>query len=176
MCRYTFETVWPNPAKNTRDEVVDFWLEERVLAQGKAEERAAQLLVVCRHIDGVVAAVSTAMPTFVERLGLRCFYFRAFVGPAHRVRGLRSSKVIHQLVRKSYDALNARFQQGIDVDCVGLYLEIENPNLQRHRNELIWTDDGASVVFVGISPGGHHARIWYFDKAKLPRPVSNMLP
>jgi hypothetical protein len=168
MGEYSFEAVWPSPSDAIRTEVVEFWLRESALPEGKAVERAAQLLVVCRDAGGAVAAVSTVVPSRAPTLGLRCFYFRALVGRTHRARGLRGSKLIYRLIRASYDALNERFQRGIDRDIVGLYLEVENPSVQRHRNELVWTDLGANIVFVGALPGGRHARVWYFDNAKIP--------
>jgi hypothetical protein len=169
MAEYSFETVWPNPSDHVRTEAADFWLEESALSAGKAVERAGQLLVVGRDFDETIAAVSTAVPSFAAIIGLRCFYFRAFVGQAHRARGLCGSKLIYRLIRKSYDALNERYQQGIDPDVVGLYLEVQNPSAQRHRHQLVWTDQGANIVFVGTLPGGRHARVWYFDHAKIPR-------
>ena len=168
MEQYSYEVVWPNPSDATRTNVVDFWLQESALAKGKAIERAEQLLVVCRDLDGKVAAVSTVVPSIVSTLGLRCFYFRAFVGRDHRTKGLRASHLIYRLIRQSYDALNERFQTGIDPDVVGLYMEVENRSVQRHRNERIWTDLGANLVFVGRLPGGRHARVWYFENAKIP--------
>ena len=168
MHEYSYKTVWPSPSEDVRAAVVDFWAKESALSKGQAVGRAGQLVVVCRNTDGMVAAVSTAVPDFARHLGLWCFYFRAFVGRAHRARGLRGSKLIHRLIRNSYDALNERFQQGIDPDVVGLYLDVENPSAQRHRNELIWTDLDANIVFVGMLPGGRHARVWYFDHAKVP--------
>lgn len=168
MRQYTFESVWPSPSADIREEAVSFWLEESALSKGKAMERARQLLVVCRDAEGTIAAVSTAIPSLVKTLGLHCFYFRAFVGRAHRAQGLRGSKVIHKLVHESYDVLNDRFQRGIDSHCVGLHLEIESRSIQRHRNELVWTDDGANVVFLGVLPNGRQSRVWYFEKAKLP--------
>ena len=168
MGQYSCETVWPNPSDATRADVVDFWIQESALPMGKAIERAEQLLVVCRALDGKVSAVSTVVPSEISTLGLRCFYFRAFVGRDHRTKGLRASHLIYRLIRQSYDALNERFQTGIDPDVVGLYLEVENRSVQRHRNELIWTDLGANIIFVGRLPDGRHARVWYFENAKIP--------
>jgi hypothetical protein len=168
MGEYSFHTVWPSPCEAVRTEAVEFWRKESALPEGKAIERAEQLVVVCRDSDGTLAAVSTAVPSFAAILGLRCFYFRAFVGRAHRAQGLRGSQLIYRLIRQSYDALNDRFQQGLDPDIVGLYLEVENPKVRRHRNQLVWTDHGANIVFVGNRPGGRHARVWYFVDARMP--------
>lgn len=169
MREYTLETVWPIPPADVQAEVIAFWLKESALSEGKARERADQLLVICRDDDRKIAGVSTALPILVDSLGLRCYFFRAFIGRSHRVRGLRSTKLIHRLVRQSYAVLNDRYQRGFDSSVVGLYLEIENPSIQRRRDELVWSDDGANVVFIGLLPNGHHARVCYFDNARIPQ-------
>lgn len=169
MNSYSLEAAWPEPTDRNRAEAIDFWLRESALSEGQAVERAAQLLVLARECDGSVVAVTTVVPSHIAQLGLRCFYFRAFVGRSHRAQGLLGSQLIHQLIRRSYDVLNQRYLQGFDPDVLGLYLEIENQKLQRRRNELVWTDLGANIVFIGTLPGGRHARVWYFDEAKLPR-------
>ena len=107
MDEFSYEPVWPHPSEAARSAAVDFWLAESALPKGKAFERAEQLVLVCRDPAGSVAAVSTVIPSFVASLGLRCFYFRAFVGQAYRTTGLRGSKLIYHLIRKSYDVLNS---------------------------------------------------------------------
>ena len=97
--RYSFESVWPDPSTEICAEAVDFWVQENALSEGKAMERASQLLIACRDCDGNIAAVTTVVPSLVATLGLRCFYFRAFVGRKHRALGLKGSKLIYQLIR-----------------------------------------------------------------------------
>ena len=87
MAEYCFETVWPSPPAEVQTSAVDFWVGESALSESQAVERAGQLLVVCWNDDGAVVAVTTAVASFIETLGLRCFYFRALVGRAHRVVG-----------------------------------------------------------------------------------------
>ena len=169
MNDFTFETVWPEPRESVQAEVVDFWLAESAMPEGAAQERAKQLLVVTRDPNASVAAVSTAFPHFVVTLGLRCFYFRAFIGRTNRTKGLLGSKLIHHLLRQSYDVLNERFQFGIDQDVFGLYLEVQNSSILRHRRELVWTDLGANIVLTGFLPTGGQTRVWYFEDGKVPR-------
>ena len=168
MNDYRFEVVWPNPPDELRDEVIRFWLNESAITEGVGRERAAQLVVVGRDPSGHVAAVSTAQPCHIANLGFRCFFFRSFVGRDHRVVGLRPTGLIQRLIHTSYQHLNARFQQGLDADVLGLYFEIENKSTARNRRELVWTDLGANIVFVGILPQERQARAWYFESARLP--------
>lgn len=117
---YQLEAVWPTPPSNVREEVVRFWTAENALpSRSDAEERAFQLLVVARDVDGHVAGVSTAVRTFVPQLGFDCFFYRTFVGQKHRTRGLRSTKLFWNILLASYRLLNERFLRGNDPGVLG---------------------------------------------------------
>ena len=81
--------------------------------------------------------------------------------------GLRPSGLIQQLIRESYDVLNARFTNGLEAGVLGMYFELENRKLIRARPQLVWNELGANIVFVGKLPNGNHARVWYFERAKV---------
>ena len=166
---YRLQTVWPAPTVAVRDEVVNFWLAEGALPDRLlAEARAPELLVVAQTPKGQVAGVSTAVRTFVPQLGFECFFYRTFVGQAHRTRGLRSTELVHKIGLHSFQCLNERFRQGYDPGVLGLYAEIENTSLMRVRNELVWQDSGMNAVYIGRTPDGRHIRVWYFDGARIP--------
>ncbi len=109
--------------------------------------------------------VSTAVRLFVQQLGVECFYYRTFIAPVARVRGLRSTNLGWQVLHASYRVLNDRFQQGFDRQVLGLYAEIQNRSIMRHRREAVWQDDGMNFVFIGRTAEGNHCRVWYFEKA-----------
>jgi hypothetical protein len=166
---YQLEAVWPTPSLAEREDVINFWLAESALAnRAAAEQRAYQLLVVARNGEGQVAGVSTAVRTFVSQLGFDCFYYRTFVGRAHRGHGLRSTKLLWNIALESYRLLNQRFLQGCDPDVLGLYAEIESPSIMRNRSDLVWHDGGMNTVYIGRTPDGRHIRVWYFDGARIP--------
>jgi hypothetical protein len=147
---------------------VRFWLTEGALVdESRASKRAAELVIVARSTGRRVAAVSTARRVRVHQLGLNCFYYRMFVGRQHRTRGLLSTDLVRRLLLRSYEVLNDRYRDGHDADCVGLYMEVENTSVKRHRNETVWTDLGANVVYIGKTEHGHHARVWYFDGSRI---------
>lgn len=167
--RYQVEAVWPSPSEAVRQEVVDFWVAEGALPdRGAASERSHQLLVVARESSGRVAGVSTALPVHVKRLGFKCFFYRTFVGHAHRSVGLRSTGLWRQILLESHRLLNDRFQVGYDQDVLGIYMEIENHNVMRTLNEAVWQSGGMNVVYVGRTATGRHTRVWYFDGARVP--------
>lgn len=166
---YQLEGVWPAPSDAVREEVVNFWLAESAIPDlAVAHQRAHQLLVIARALDGHVAGVSTAVRMRVEQLGFECFYYRTFVGQAHRARGIRSTQLVWKILGKSYRLLNERFQQGEDPGVLGLYAEMENPSIMRVRNEAVWEEDGMNFVFIGRTQDGRHLRIWYFDGVRIP--------
>ncbi|MFV2068327.1 MAG: hypothetical protein ACC645_15265 [Pirellulales bacterium] len=166
---YHLGRVWPAPADAVREDVVRFWLAESALPDlAAAQARAHQLVVVARDPNGQVAGVSTAVPTYIDRLGMKCFFYRTFVGRAHRAHGLRSTDLVWKILRESYRLLSERFRVGCDSDVLGLYAEIENPTIMRVRNDAIWRESGMNFVFIGRTQEGQHVRVWYFDGARIP--------
>lgn len=168
MPPYRIEPVWPNPTPEVRQAVVQFWAQEAAVAAGDAVTRSKQLVCVARDSNDEVAGVSTAYPQFVPQLGFPCFHYRSFVGRCHRASGLRSTDVVRRLLTDSYQHLNKEFLSGRDEAVLGLFLEVENRSAIRRRRELVWTDLGANVVFVGRNARGCHCRVWYFEGARLP--------
>ena len=83
-----------------------------------AQERSRQLLVVARDVDGHVVGVSTAVRVLVQQLGFECHYYRTFIAPAARNRGLRSTQLVWQILHESYRLLNERFLNGFDSDVL----------------------------------------------------------
>ena len=166
---YQLVRVWPEPSEEVRDEVVRFWLAVGAITDlATAKERSRQLLVVARDMAGQVAGVSTAVRMLVDQLGLECFYYRTFIAPDARVRGLRSTRLGWRIFHESYRLLDERFAQGNDREVLGLYAEVENASIMRHRNEAVWKDDGMNFVFIGRTTGGQHKRVWYFSDARIP--------
>lgn len=169
MDDFRFESVWPNPDEVTRTDAVEFWLNEGALPEGVAIERSRQQLVLARDVNGKLAGVSTAVRHYVEFLGIRLFFFRAYVGKENRLRGLKGTGLIQSLIRNSYDSLEKRFDAGVDPDVLGLYLEIQNTSAINRRRRLVWNELGANIVYAGERANGAHARVWYFRDAMLPQ-------
>ena len=161
---YSIEAVWPFPSSEIREQVARFWLSEgALLDEQRAKKRATELILVVHTNNQQVAAVSTARKVLVRQLDLKCFYYRMFVGRQHRTNGLLSTDLVRHVLARSYQVLNDRYQCGHDQDCAGLYMEVENESVKRHRNQTVWCDLGANVVYIGNTPQGDHARVWYFQ-------------
>lgn len=165
---YLIDPVWPVPSDEDRERVVRFWLTEgALLDEPRARQRAGEVIVVAKTNDQQVAAVSTARRVVVPQLGLNCFYYRMFVGRRHRTNGLLSNDLVRHVLSRSYEVLNERYQSGHDQDCVGLYMEVENESVKRHRDQTVWNDFGANVVYIGKTRQGDHARVWYFAGSRI---------
>jgi hypothetical protein len=145
-----------------KDEVMRFWAEHRALPPELAVQRAEELLVVARDERGALAGVSTSTPRFIEQLGFPCFYYRSFIGPAHRRGGLARSMIV-----AGHRALNARFVAGERPEILGVFIEVANAEFAAARNLAVWCNEGMNAVFIGKSPEGRHRRIWYFDGARI---------
>ena len=171
ICRYgpfTLSNVWPAPDGATRQSIIDFWsANEAMPASGpqSGARRSQQVVVIAREQQtGEIAGVSTAVATHIDFLGFPCFYYRTFVAPEHR----KSWVLSKEIFLNSYRILNERFQEGHNSDVLGLIIEVQNEDLQRHLNYAVWALDGMNVVYVGKSPQGVHRRVWYFEGARIP--------
>jgi len=164
---YRLDVVWPDPSEEMRQRVIEFWKRFEALppnAPAAGQDRAKQLVIVAQNDEGEIAAVSTAYRGQINQLGFPCFHYRTFVAPEHRKLWVLSL----DLFQASYAVLNDRFQQGIDKDVLGIYMELQNAGLNRQFKYAVWEVDGMNVVYIGKSPQGLHRRVWYFDGARVP--------
>jgi len=164
---FSLISVWPDPDEEAREKVVKFWTDNGVFSADnieQANQRARQLLVMAVDDQGTIAGVSTAFKHQIDQLGFPCFYYRTFVAPEHRKLWMLSKELFHA----SYDALNQRFLDKHDPECLGVFLELQNEMLMRHLKYAVWEADGMNVVYVGRSAQGQHRRVWYFEGAKVP--------
>ena len=168
--KYQFTTVWHRGEVKLRESATQFLVREARLSLSDAMERSRELLMVAYAPPSNIAATCTAFPVLVESLGVKCFYYRTFVGHRHRAHGLRSARLAYQLLLRSYRLLNERFVAGCDQDVVGIYLEIENPKIQRILDDAVWQSEGVRFTYIGkTSVRGKHCRIGYFDGARISR-------
>lgn len=166
---YSVDVVWQASSPALQAEAIRFWSEEAALSYDEATARAHQLLTVARDRTGAIAATSTAYATPVGHLGFPCYYYRSYVGRAHRAIGLRSLKLGKCLLSRSFETLNQRFVDGRDRDTLGLYLEIQNQKLRRHHRQTVWQLGSARFAYIGITESGRLCRLAYFDNSSIPR-------
>jgi hypothetical protein len=143
------------------DDVVEMWVAEGTLDRAEAERRVSELVLVARDDQGRPVGASTAYLEHNPQLRANMWYFRAFVGAAHR-----KSMVAVALACNGRDLLEDRFRSGEDRRGIGVVYEVENPGLKRAfpRGRWLPTD----FLFIGENSYGAHVRVHYFPGTVAP--------
>lgn len=143
------------------EKVIELWLAHKVLSEPQARQRAEELLFVAvDERNEAIAGVCTTYLRTPPALKLPLWHFRTFVGPEYR-----QKDVAFHLLHLAIEFHESRFASGADNSGRGLYMEIENPIIQRHRNEAVWPS--SRLVFVGYNARGDHCRVRYFPGARI---------
>lgn len=158
---FTMRNLCEDPEPQLVEQAISLWLEHKVLTEEQARRRAEQLLFVAveDESDRLVGICTTYLAT-PSSLKLPLWHFRTFVAPEHR-----QNNIAFHLLHLAIDFHEARFTAGTDTRGRGLYMEIENPVIQRHRNEAVWPS--SQMVFVGFNARGDHCRARYFPGARI---------
>lgn len=161
---FTFEVVWENITPALVEEVNNFWVSEHALPRSESvESRARQLLVIVRDAHNKLIAVSTAERNRIpELLNNIFYYYRVFVGSAHRNKGL-----VLPISHRAREHLHKRFLSGEDTIAKGFYVAIENPILQKVHTQAVLVIGGIDHPFIGVDEHGRHLRVGWFDGAKI---------
>lgn len=161
---YSLEVVWENITPRLAAEAIELWTREHALPRGESvENRVKQLLVVARDADQRLIAVSTAERRRVpELLDNVFYYYRVFVGAAHRNKGL-ALPISH----RAREYLHQRFLSGEDRVAKGFYVAIENPILQQVHTQAALVVGGIDHPFIGVDERGRYLRVGWFDGAQL---------
>ncbi|HKL52742.1 MAG TPA: hypothetical protein VJ902_02200 [Wenzhouxiangellaceae bacterium] len=143
------------------EQAIELWLAQNVLTAEQAGKRAEELLFVAvdEHNGGIAGVCTTYLRT-PPKLKMPLWHFRTFVAPEYR-----QNNVAFHLLHLAIDFHESSFASGSDTSGRGLYMEIENPVIQRHRNEAVWPSSG--MVFVGFNARGDHCRVRYFPGARI---------
>ena len=158
---YTVENVWEEKPEALKEEIIDFWLEERALgSREQAEKRVNQVVFVARDSFGEIAGICTAYPQQNLQLRHNFYHYRTFVAAAHR-----KGMIGIRLLVEARDYFNGRFTQGHNPDIIGIILEIENKEISRRFTEAIWSQTG--FIFIGYNHRNDHVRVYYFDEAHI---------
>ena len=164
--RHSYQTItdWQRLDAATGDAIRAFWLREQANVAG--DEATRRLAEVVAHVvdeQGRLAAVATATPKVLPRLGQPLYYYRCFVGKAWR-----ASKLVRPLLRHAQKILEA-YARKHDYPCIGILLELENEGFADTLRWAHWP--GVGFSYIGISPRGLDLRVWYFRGARLKTPT-----
>jgi hypothetical protein len=161
---YQIITDWRRLDTATGEAIRAFWLREQANVAGN--EATRRLTEVVAHVvdeQGRLAAVATATPKVLPRLGQPLYYYRCFVG-----KSWRASKLVRPLLRHTQMVLEA-FARAHDYPCIGILLELENEGFADTLRWAHWS--GVGFSYIGVSPRGLDLRVWYFRGARLKTPA-----
>lgn len=164
--RHDYQTItdWQKLDAATGEAIRAFWLREDANVAG--DEAARRLHQVVAHMvdgNGELAAVATAVPKVLPRLGQPMYYYRCFVGKAWR-----ASKLVRPLLRHTQKVLE-EYAHAHDYPCIGILLELENKGFTAGLRWARWP--GVDFSYIGVSPRGLELRVWYFKRARLKTPA-----
>ncbi|HEX6613126.1 MAG TPA: hypothetical protein VF022_04590 [Rhodanobacteraceae bacterium] len=160
---YRYVTDWKRLDAEASDAIRAFWTREQANVEGDEALRRVQQVVL--HVvdeKGEIAAVATATPKVLPRLGQPLYYYRCFVGKAWR-----SGRLVRPLIRRTQRVLED-YAREHDFPCIGVLLELENAGFAASLQWAHWNTTGFS--YIGKSPRGLDLRVCYFRGARLKTP------
>ena len=161
--KFRYITDWKQLDNEASDAIRAFWTREQANVEGEEAVRRVQQVVL--HVldkNDEIAAVATASPRVLPRLGQPLYYYRCFVGKAWR-----SGRLVRPLIRQSQRVLED-YARDHDFPCIGVLLELENEGFATSMQWAHWNTTGFS--YIGKSPRGLDLRVCYFRAARLKTP------
>lgn len=160
--RYRIEPLAESTSVGPED-VISLWEREGVLPGPMARQRVKQVNLVAITGESEVAGVSTVYLEHNRHLRMDLWYYRTFVGSAHR-----HTNVARHLISGNRDLLGRRFTSGKDTRAAGMIFALEHEGMKRHLNTALWAH--SRFVFIGEDQHGWHIRVYYFPGAQVPVP------
>jgi hypothetical protein len=145
----------------SKDDVIAFWEREGAVVGEEARRRVHEVQLVGFERDTGIAAISTAYLQRSDQLRMDLWYYRGFVGRAHRQRSIASYFAVQGIGH-----MEQRFISGEDTRAGGVIFEIENDFLKTFLNRGQWLP--SDFTFIGENQRGDHVRVHYFEGAKVP--------
>ena len=157
------ENVWGKVSPETKQEAIKFWVDEKVLSEEAAEQRADELLFIARDTDNKIIAVSTAIKMRVKLLNDNLLYqYRCFISPKARVVGFD----VH-LTKLSLQFLEEVAKSEEVQKPIGVFVVVINPKLNTNKinNQAVWR--AYKMYFIGFNTKGQPIRVYYFKGTKI---------
>lgn len=176
MTRARFERAWQRAEHAQTLDAVALWLRHGALPADEAWRRTAELVALARlpasadcggDGGGELIGISTAVVGDCPLLDLPMYYLRVFVAPRHR-----NPAIARGLLAESVRALTPAGPAAEALHLPrGVWLEMQNPKIDRAIRDLVWRVREFDFTYIGRSPHGQVSRACYFPGARLPRPA-----
>ena len=161
---FKFVAHWQDESTAHDAAVVEFWKSENALSSDiKSDERLRQVVLHAESATGEVAAVCTAIPMTLPRLGQPMYYFRCFVG-----KKWRKSRLVFAMLTQACDILE-KYARAKAYPCIGVLLELENARFGETLLAPLWPK--TQFVYIGKSQRNLDLRVRYFAGARLKKPA-----
>ena len=157
---FSYVAHWQSESTDNDAKVTEFWKSEGALANDvKADERLRQVILHAETSEGEIAAVSTAVPLTLPRLGQPMYYFRCFVG-----KKWRKTRLVFRVLNRSSEILED-YARSHNFPCIGVLLELENARFADTLQQPVWPT--TRFVYIGKSQRNLDLRVRYFKGARL---------
>ena len=155
-----FENIWKKKDSELRSKVSEMWLSSRLLTQGEIDQRLDDIVIVLKTPEGKVVGVTTIYKDYLKLIEQHVYLFRCMILPEYRAPGLDTTMVL-----KTRDFLESFYKKDVEPRCVGMAMVVQNEEIKKTWKQAIWP--GIDMVFLGVTPQGHHLRIYYFKGATI---------
>lgn len=153
--------VWMNVSPGLANEIVSFWMVNRMLPEGiDAHARSKQVVLVIRNKGKIVGLTSAEIVRYRQLNNNLFYFFRMIVLPEIQLPGIGSKMVV-----ETRDFLESQAEKQMTNKCIGMITIVENPQLVATRNQAVWPS--SKMVYIGNDKHGHHIRVYYFKGAKI---------
>ena len=157
---YYLKNVWENKDPEVREEIIRFWLSEKVLPEEQARQRVNQVFLIARDTVDNIVGINTVYKQYNKQLENFFYYYRTYVTPR-----ARKFQMTAEMMLEVKDYLEDRYIDKIDTEVIGMFLQVENETIKKKLNLAVWP--GINFVYIGKNQRGDHLRVYYFKNALL---------
>jgi hypothetical protein len=163
MNDFRYVAHWQTDLPEEAEAVLAFWKRENAIGdEEQARKRLKEIVLHARDADDEIAAVCTAAPMTLPRMGQPMYYYRCFIAPKWR-----GSRLILFLFKRAFELLEGYAVRN-GYPCIGVLMELENKEFDRIGRFAFWPT--VDLVYFGRSQRGHDLRVRYFRRAPLKSP------
>lgn len=158
---------WPEASSEVTAAVQAMWARSGVVDEEASAERSSQIVTAALLGDRAVG-VATAEVLTLPRLGVPMFHYRTFVDSGQRDQGV-AAELFFESFRQLRDHSKAA-PEGAPLGVLTIFQTSRFHGDPMGALPVIPIDglEGATMVYLGLSPKGHRMRATWFGHARIP--------